>query len=119
MGKMNLKEARESLFNGRTYRGPVKHLTIDGVEFEVRAPRAKHSLDAIKSGNVRDGVAYEDLLIECVYYAPTGDPFFTKEHIESLAESSAHKDGILAQLSNAIKELTTKSKEDIEGDEKN
>lgn len=103
--KMTLDEARSAIFASKAYHGPTLDVEIEGIVLEIRAPRAKHSL-ATARGKRGAGVPIDDVLLECVYHKESGMPFFTKEHLELLEEASAHADGILEVIGQAVSDVT-------------
>lgn len=99
-----LQDARSKLFSSKTYRGPHVDVDIEGVVLEVRSPKAKYALDALKKGG-ESVFELEELMMTCVYHKETQQPFFDKEHIELLKESSGHADGIVTLISAAIEKV--------------
>lgn len=114
-----LQEDKNKLFNSQSYRGPVKELTIEGVELEVRCPRVRHTIKNLSNSSQKIQIQTEadlrQLILDCVYHKASGQPFFDETDLEQLEEASGHEDGILATVSNAIIELT---QETMDADEK-
>jgi len=104
-----LKEARAQFFSGPTYKGPTVDVEIDGVLLECRSPKAKHSLRGMAKGNFKiENPDMGEIILDCFFLKETGQQFFDKSHLEELAESSAHNDGILSQLADAIERVSAK-----------
>lgn len=101
-----LKEARNKILNGPTYRGPVTYETFEGYELEVRCPKAKHTIEGLSGGKLKvKNPELSTLLLECVFLRETGEHFFSKELLESLEDSAAHKDGIIGRLATALERV--------------
>jgi hypothetical protein len=115
---MGIQDDRSKLFGSKLYTGPRHPLVLEGVELEIRAPKAKYAFLASKTG--RTALDFEELILTCVYHKEEQKPFFEKEHLELLKESSAHADGILNQLTSAIeKVIAEQMAASTEADEKN
>lgn len=117
MPSKQLQEARKKLFNSDEYKGPTKTIEYAGVELEIRPPRLRM---AFEDGEVKDQT--EAVLLECVFLAETGEPFFDKTDLEDLKnEAGLYQGSILNRVSDAVAELTQENQEDEdeEGDEGN
>ena len=109
---MSIQEDRSKLFGSRTYTGPRVELEIEGIVLEVRAPKAKYAFIASKTG--KSALDIEELILTCVYHKGEQKPFFEREHLELLKESSAHANGLLNQLTAAIEKVIAESVKPIE-----
>jgi hypothetical protein len=115
---MGIQDDRSKLFGSKLYTGPREHIELEGVKLEVRPPKAKYAFQASKTG--KSALDVEELILTCVYHEETQKPFFEKEHLELLKESSAHADGLLNRLTAAIERVISASVATItEADEGN
>lgn len=112
---MGIQDDRSKLFGSKLYTGPREHLELEGVKLEVRPPKAKYAFQASKTG--KSALDVEELILTCVYHAETQLPFFEKEHLELLKESSAHADGLLNRLTAAIERVISASVQPIKDEE--
>jgi hypothetical protein len=100
---MGIQDDRSKLFSSKLYTGPREVIEMEGVKLEVRPPKAKYAFQASKTG--KSALDVEELILTCVYHQETQQPFFEKEHLELLKESSAHADGLLNKLTAAIERV--------------
>jgi hypothetical protein len=100
---MSIQDDRSKLFSSKLYTGPRELLELEGVKLEVRPPKAKYAFQASKTG--KSALDVEELILTCVFHAETQQPFFEKEHLELLKESSAHAEGLLNRLTAAIERV--------------
>jgi hypothetical protein len=100
---MGIQDDRSKLFASKLYTGPREFLVVEGVELEVRPPKAKYAFIASKTG--KSALDIEELILTCVYHKGEQKPFFEREHLELLKDSSAHSDGLLNQLTAAIEKV--------------
>lgn len=115
---MGIQDDRSKLFGSKLYTGPREVLDLEGVKLEVRPPKAKYAFLASKTG--KSALDVEELILTCVYHQESQQPFFEKEHLELLKESSAHSDGLLNRLTAAIERVISSSVAvPTEEDEKN
>jgi hypothetical protein len=102
---MGIQDDRSKLFSSKLYTGPREAFEVEGVKLEVRPPKAKYAFLASKTG--KSALDIEELILTCVYHCESQQPFFEKEHLELLKESSAHADGLLNKLTAAIEKVIT------------
>ena len=115
---MGILEDRSKLFASKLYTGPRELIELEGVKLEVRPPKAKYAFIASKTG--KSALDVEELILTCVYHAESQQPFFEKEHLELLKESSAHAEGLLNKLTAAIERVISATTAPIvEADEGN
>ena len=125
---MDLQQKRSALFSSRAYIGPdpeyVEFDTDEGIVIiEVRAPKFHHMVkgfsDPNKPTEAIGRVPLEELILDCCYDPDSGQPFFTKAHLETLENSSGHDQGVVQQIRKAIvtmrKKTTKPTNEELVG----